>query len=1005
LKYSSLTEQLTANFYRWEQRGRGWLLWDRPVEIEPPFEPFSYKLEGYYQNVIDDGRKPTFLSTIADSVSNLFRKQSSELIATDSVENIFPEAFTDQSQIHEIRISITKDTKVTVEEWSQVLVFLSSTKHPLSFEILGTHSEILIQIVCREYDFSYVWQILKAHLPNILFEEKVNSLEKSISVNDKNTLAVDFGLSEEFMRPLKVSNKFEPDPLTGIIGILDNLQKGEVGLLQILFKGTQKPWARSIMQAVTDNNGDSFFADDPEMLQYAKEKIKSPLFSSSVRILANSYAANRAMTIIRDLASTLIILSDSPSNQLIPLTDDDYAKDEHIKDILLRRSHRSGILCNASELLTLCHLPSPTIGSNKLIRSLKKSKAVPAIGIGHAFIIGENRHNGTINKVSISNEQRLKHTHIIGATGSGKSTLLLNMILQDINFGNGIAVMDPHGDLIEDILGHIPDNRLEDVILFDPSDTEYPVGFNVLNAHSEVEKNLLESDLVATFRRFSTTWGDQMTSVLAHAIQAFLESPKGGTLADLRMFLLEASFRQEFLLSVSDKEIIYYWEKEFPLIKGNSLSSILVRLDSFLRSKIIRNIITQKEGIDIGMVMNNHKIFLVKLSQGLIGEENASLLGTLLISKFQQTAMARQALDTHERKDFFLYIDEFQQFITPSMTAILSGARKYHLGLILAHQELRQIESQNPELIHSLINNAGSRICFRLGEYDAEKLRDGFSYFTSEDFQNLSVGEAICRIEKSENDFNLRTFSISLINIEELENKKKKIKQISTHRYEVPFSSENITNTKKDSIIKESDAPDVQSISQYIETRIPGQRDSIVTGDTFVKKIKKEDSTISQHKYLQYLIKKVAEERGFKATIESPTKDKRGRIDICLERNDEKIACEIAISTTEEHEYQNIQKCLNSGYSKIFMCVPDATKLNKLKSYVYQRNKNKNILFLSPDDLISYLNSKTLRESQSELKVKGYRVRIKYKAAENMDETIKRNTVGQIIIHSLKNIK
>ena len=219
-------------------------------------------------------------------------------------------------------------------------------------------------------------------------------------------------------------------------------------------------------------------------------------------------------------------------------------------------------------------------------------------------------------------------------------------------------------------------------MLLDPSDEAYPVGFNILSAHSELERNLLASDLVSVFRRLSTSFGDQMNTVLANAIMAFLESTEGGTLSDLRRFLVEPAFRERVLATVRDPEIVYYWQKEFPLLTGKPQGPILTRLDTFLRPKVIRHMVSQKENrLDFAAIMNGRKILLAKLAQGLIGEENSYLLGTLIVSKLNQMAMSRQNMAAAERKAFYLYIDEFHNFVTPSMAAILAGARKYNLGL------------------------------------------------------------------------------------------------------------------------------------------------------------------------------------------------------------------------------------------------------------------------------------------------------------------------------------
>ncbi|MBK9631946.1 MAG: type IV secretion system DNA-binding domain-containing protein [Saprospiraceae bacterium] len=330
--------------------------------------------------------------------------------------------------------------------------------------------------------------------------------------------------------------------------------------------------------------------------------------------------------------------------------------------------------------------------------------------------------------VTLSDQHRLRHMHVIGVTGTGKSSLLLKLIIQDVNQDRGIAVLDPHGDLIDEIIKNIPENRLKDVILVDPSDSEYPIGLNLLSAYTDPEKIILSSDLVALFRRFATSWGDQMTSVLANAINAIIESDNGGTLIDLRRFLVESNFRNKFLQTVTDPNILYYWKNEFQLLRANTVAPILTRLDTFLRPRIVRNMMAQKEGLDFNDILENKKILLVKLAQGLIGEENSYLLGTLFVAKLHQAAQQRQNIPPEQRKPFYFYIDEFQNFITPSMSAILTGARKYGLGLILAHQDLDQLAHRDNELANSVLSNPAIRVCFRCEIKTQTKLKVDFHF-------------------------------------------------------------------------------------------------------------------------------------------------------------------------------------------------------------------------------------------------------------------------------------
>jgi len=239
-------------------------------------------------------------------------------------------------------------------------------------------------------------------------------------------------------------------------------------------------------------------------------------------------------------------------------------------------------------------------------------------------------------------------------------------------------------------VGRIPEERLRDAILFDPADAEHPLAWNILEAHSELERTLLAADLVGIFRRFSTSWGDQMTSVLGNAVLVLLESP-GSTLLDLREFLVDRPTRERLLAAVDDPYLTSYFRHEFQLAAGKSVGAILTRLDGFLRSKTVRQIVGARESrLDLRAVVDRGQIFLARLSQGAIGEENAALLGSLLVSKFHQITMSRQEMKREERRPFFLYADECQEVATASMAQLLAGARKYGLGLTLAQTFVQQ---------------------------------------------------------------------------------------------------------------------------------------------------------------------------------------------------------------------------------------------------------------------------------------------------------------------------
>lgn len=1002
-----LIEGLTKNFYEWEQRGRGWNLWSFPVDPEPPFVPFYYHVPPILAP-LDDGRKPTFLSTVAEKVKKKFNHTANNnlnvsLDSTHEAVDISPLPFKNIGEIKEIKIVLPQNFKTIAEYIEQCLLNITVQSSLISFEIIGTHDTVSIQFACQESDVLYAEQQIKAYFPECTFTLSENSFDNLLRNNEVNSVVVDFGLSEEFMRPLRTYDSFDPDPLTGIFGVLEHLEKEEIGLVQVLFKAAESPWAESMMRSVMNEAGDSFFIDAPEMVGLARDKCKYPLFAVNVRVIGTGKTEQQSWDIVKSLTRCLSVYTDSQSNELIPLDNNGYDSFTHLEDVILRQTHRSGMILSGAELISMVHFPSASVVSKKLRSGNQKSNEAPDSVIGNEFVLGENVHNGKKINISLNHEQRLRHMHVIGATGTGKSTLLLNLITQDMQKGIGFTILDPHGDLIESILERVPESRFEDVVLFDPSDEQYPVGFNILEAKSEIEKNVLSSDLVEIFRRFSTSWGDQMSVVLGNAISALVESDQTNSLIELRRFLIEKEFRNELLKGVSDYHIQYFWEKEFPLLRGSSLGSILTRLDFFLRPKLVRNIVSQRQGIDIKDIVDHRKIFLVKLAQGIIGDENAYLLGSLLVSKLHQVIMQRQVQSSQERTPFYLYIDEFQNFITPSMKAILSGARKYHLGLILAHQDLHQLFETDSGLANAIISNAGTRVCFRIGDFDAQKLQSGFTHFDTSDLQNLSIGEAIVRVERSDNDFNLKTYLLSAIDSQVAAENKDTIIALSQKKhgetfvpFEKGFAENKMYPTQNVSKQKEESKKE-RGVDQTVE--IPKLR---------VRE--EEQKNLSHHRYLQTLIKRLAEQRGFKATIEEPTSDGLGRVDVGLMRDGEKIACEISVTTNNDHELKNIEKCFQSGYHKILFCTSDKIRIKNLKKLIDEKFDPEHVdkvFLLQPDELTLFFDQEKKEETlQKEGNVvKGYRVKIEYNDISDAKKKQKREAIGGVIVQSLRRLR
>jgi hypothetical protein len=990
---SRLDEQLSEQFHRWEQRGRGWQVFDEPVSPEPPFRPF----EGHYLPAtppVDDGARPTFLSSL---VQRLSQKLSPEPTVAPAIpepeEESEPTPLVRESLV-ELQASLPDKLDISKEAFEQFLLNLSLCREPIAFELLGTHKKVTAQFAAAANDAPLLRRQLQAYFPEAVFVSREGGLEQAWQVcRGDEALAVEFGLKHEFMLPL-ASGKL--DPFIGIIGALAELQPDELGLFQVLFQPVQNPWADNIVNSVSHADGKPFFVDFPELANAAENKVARPLYAAVVRILLRAEEFDRIVQLARDLAGSLRVFALPNGNELIPLQNDDYPFEEHIEDVLRRQTRRTGMLLNIDELNGFVHMPSTAVRSPVFQRQTTKTKAAPAIVRQRGLLLGTNDHAGKTIEVRLSAEQRTRHTHIIGASGKGKSTLLFNLISQDIQNGEGVAVFDPHGDLIDRILGIIPANRINDVVLVDPSDEQYSVGFNILSAHSELEKNLLASDLVSVFQRLSTSWGDQMNSVLQNAILAFLESDRHGTIADLRRFLIEPAFRNEFLKSVKDSEVVYYWQKSFPHLSGNkSIGSILTRLDTFLAKKPIRHMVSQPENrLDFAQIMDTGKIFLAKLPEGLLGKENSYLLGTLMVSKFQQMAMSRQAQQIAARRDFWIYIDEFANFITPSMAEILSGARKYRIGLTLAHHELHQLQ-RNPEVASAVMSHPFTRVVFRVGDDDAKKLAEGFSYFEAKDLRNLETGQAVCRVERSDYDFNLCVPLPGEPDKNAAAARRQEVITVSRKKYGTARADVEAMLAKSRATPTPGEPPPTSPPSRPVEPKPPTAPAPTFTPPPLSEILKAAPAPVveiheppreqgqgrggPEHQAIQKHIKAEAEKLGFRSTIEKPVLDGQGSIDVWLERNGLVIACEVSFTNTEDYESDKIIKCLKAGIPKFAMICTDEKKLRKIAAVIagsVEAELAARVGYFQPDPFIEYLKSLPVEPPKKSVKIRrGYKVK------------------------------
>jgi len=373
--------------------------------------------------------------------------------------------------------------------------------------------------------------------------------------------------------------------------------------------------------------------------------------------------------------------------------------------------------------------------------------------------IGEHEHRRQTRTIVIPDSIRDRHVYVMGKAGSGKSTLLLNMALQDIHHGHGVAVIDPHGDLIDDLLAYIPEHRLEDVIYFDAAEREQPIALNVMSAKTEDEVSLLADDLLVTFRRLSDSWGERMENILRHTIYTLLEAPNT-TFLDIHRILQNETFRNQVLKRVKHPLLRDFWTYEYPELRKDAVQPILNRMSKFLLSPTLAGILGQRDSrLSFTDVLQNNKIFLANLSKGKIGEDSARLVGSVLVSQIQLAVMRRAKLPKEERAPFMLFVDEFQNFVGSAFEVILSEARKYQLCLTLAHQYISQLDDKTR---HAILGNVGTMILFAISGEDARKLNDQLGSFRPEDVANLDpkTHEAFCRpITKADDTFKFKTLA------------------------------------------------------------------------------------------------------------------------------------------------------------------------------------------------------------------------------------------------------
>ncbi len=644
---------------------------------------------------------------------------------------------------------------------------------PYSFEIANIAGVIRFFFRAPTTHVNILQNQIYAHFPNVelnIVPEYLPSRAPYIS---------ELGLAKDYIRPIKIYTEFKDrseketvDPLSSLSSALSKAHKDEPVVFQVNFSpildtewkdehvieilASKRPkWIKRILLSpygfalqllfmpflalgrltmlvvrgsASSDHGDEHHGHEKEDTKKLEleEKLKGFGYAVDMRIASYAENAVTAKSSLKEVATALNIFARPGGNNLrasAPVAD--------ANQTFAARLNRRNMLLNTAELAGIVHMPTiyvKTPGINWVItKKFEPPHNIPTIDLhDDATPIGMTNFRGSEVPFGILPNDRRRHVYVIGKTGMGKSTLLENMIFDDIQKGRGVGLVDPHGDLAETILACIPKSRTNDVIVFDPSDYKHPIAFNMLEQVKPELRPIVASGLVSIFKKiFGDSWGPRLEHIMRNTVMTLLEMPDT-TIMSIPLMLTMKSYRLKIVAKIKDPNLARFWTSEYEVLEPRQMTEaaapILNKVGQFLSSPLMRNILGQpKNPFSLRWAMDNGKIIIVKLPKGTIGEDSSALLGAMMVTKFQIDAMSRADIPESERRDFYLYVDEFQNFATDSFATILSEARKYKLNLVMANQ---YIEQMTETVQGAVFGNVGTLVSFQVGFHDATKLSE-----------------------------------------------------------------------------------------------------------------------------------------------------------------------------------------------------------------------------------------------------------------------------------------
>jgi len=581
--------------------------------------------------------------------------------------------------------------------------------------------------------------------------------EYNIFSEENNVAFTALVQKQEKYKPLQTYEDLSIDPLSAFTSAVSKLQEGEGASIQVLISPTDSKWrsagksfVNNLKKKASDEENKTPIPED--IVSAVEKKCSKYAFATDIRIVTVGRTSETANTLLMNILSAFESLKNQQGNFLGKKKLNSGKKKDFVKNFIYRIPTNDNVL-NTEELATIYHFPNKNIETPHIHWLLSKrapaSQEIPTQGLW----LGKSIYRGMARDVCIKEDDRRRHMYIVGKTGTGKSFLLQNMALQDIIAGKGIAFLDPHGDPSEWLLERIPPERAEDVIYFNPADSERPMGFNVIQYYDEQDKHRVVNSFIGLmYKMFDPNRqgivGPRFERAVRNAMLT-LQSEKGNTLVEVMRILTDPQFVKAKIPLIKDDIVRRYWTDEIAQTsdfhKSEVLGYIVSKFDRFVTNKLMRNIIGQSESsFDFRKIMDEGKIFIVNLSKGLVGEENSQFLGLLLVPKLLSAAMSRADMPEEQRRDFYLYVDEFQNFATDDFSQILSEARKYRLNLVVGNQYISQIDER---IRDAVFGNVGSIVSFKVGVNDAQYLQNEFApTFDQNDLVNLESINAYIKL-------------------------------------------------------------------------------------------------------------------------------------------------------------------------------------------------------------------------------------------------------------------